>query len=101
MAQGSENLGASEGGYGISAGGDQSAAMHGGTQDDRYAAMREKMQARWSTACEDFERFKARAAGYSQNAAKATDDYARSHPWHVVGAAAGVGALLGWLLARR
>jgi len=34
-------------------------------------------------------------------ASKATDEYVRANPWAVVGAAAGVGFLLGLLIGRR
>lgn len=33
--------------------------------------------------------------------ARATDDYVHDHPWHAVGAAAGVGLLIGLLISRR
>lgn len=34
-------------------------------------------------------------------AARATDDYVHEHPWKAVGAAAGVGLILGLLIGRR
>jgi ElaB/YqjD/DUF883 family membrane-anchored ribosome-binding protein len=37
----------------------------------------------------------------SRYAAKATDDYVRENPWQSIGAAAGVGFLLGLLVSRR
>ncbi|MCX7138038.1 MAG: YqjD family protein [Proteobacteria bacterium] len=37
----------------------------------------------------------------SKQAARATDDYVRENPWQAVGAAAGVGLLIGLLIGRR
>jgi len=37
----------------------------------------------------------------TKEAARATDEYVHEHPWQAVGAAAGVGFLLGMLIARR
>lgn len=34
-------------------------------------------------------------------AARAADDYVRTHPWQAVGVAAGVGLVIGLLIARR
>jgi ElaB/YqjD/DUF883 family membrane-anchored ribosome-binding protein len=33
--------------------------------------------------------------------ARATDDYVHEHPWRAVGAAAGVGLIIGLLISRR
>lgn len=41
------------------------------------------------------------AAERGRQAAAATDDYVRSNPWPVIGAAAGIGVLIGILLSRR
>jgi ElaB/YqjD/DUF883 family membrane-anchored ribosome-binding protein len=37
----------------------------------------------------------------TKEAARATDEYVHEHPWQAVGAAAGIGFLLGMLIARR
>ncbi len=37
----------------------------------------------------------------AKQAAKATDDYAKGNPWTAVGIAAGVGILIGFLVAKR
>ena len=42
-----------------------------------------------------------RAVEQGKAAAKATDAYAHEHPWHIVGAAAAVGVVLGLLISRR
>lgn len=41
------------------------------------------------------------AAEQARRAAHAADDYAHDEPWRVAGAALAVGALIGFLLARR
>ena len=41
------------------------------------------------------------AAERGRQAAAATDDYVRANPWTVIGAAAGVGVLVGILVSRR
>jgi ElaB/YqjD/DUF883 family membrane-anchored ribosome-binding protein len=43
----------------------------------------------------------AAALRQSKAAARATDDYVHDHPWRAIGAAAGVGVLIGLLIARR
>ncbi len=37
----------------------------------------------------------------SRAAAKATDAYVHENPWNAIGAAAGIGLLIGWLAGRR
>jgi ElaB/YqjD/DUF883 family membrane-anchored ribosome-binding protein len=37
----------------------------------------------------------------SKAAAKATDEYVHTHPWQSIGAAAGVGLVIGLLIGRR
>jgi ElaB/YqjD/DUF883 family membrane-anchored ribosome-binding protein len=34
-------------------------------------------------------------------AARATDEYVRDHPWHAVGIAVGIGLIIGLLISRR
>ena len=41
------------------------------------------------------------AANQAKDAARAADRYAHDEPWRVAGAALAVGALVGFLLARR
>lgn len=43
----------------------------------------------------------AAVSEHGAEAARATDDYVRTHPWQAVGVAAGVGLLVGLLIARR
>ena len=38
---------------------------------------------------------------HSKQAARATDDYVRENPWQAVGAAAGIGLVIGLLIGRR
>lgn len=37
----------------------------------------------------------------TKEAAKATDEYVHENPWKAIGAAAGLGLLIGWLMGRR
>lgn len=37
----------------------------------------------------------------TKEAAKATDVYVHENPWQAIGAAAGIGLLIGWLMGRR
>jgi ElaB/YqjD/DUF883 family membrane-anchored ribosome-binding protein len=37
----------------------------------------------------------------TREAAKATDVYVHENPWQAIGAAAGIGLLIGWLMGRR
>lgn len=67
----------------------------------RYRAAREKLREQWAGAKEDLDIMKQRALDYSHSAAKVTNTFAHDHPWTTAGAAAGVGALIGWLVSRR
>lgn len=72
-----------------------------GETSDSAAEMRSRIQASLARArhsladMQDAALAKARAAGH------AADDYVHDHPWTSIGAAAGVGLLLGMLIARR
>ena len=83
--------------------------------DDAEALLRatstqtgEKIQAVRARAEESLRQAKARLSSIEDEAlrrarevADATDEYVRENPWQSVGIAAGVGLLLGLLLARR
>lgn len=68
--------------------------------EERYAAAREKIRDRWMAAKADMDNLRHSAMDYSQSAAKTVDTFARDRPWTTAGIAAGVGLLLGWLIAR-
>jgi len=71
------------------------------TAGEKVVAAREKVQ-------ESLQRAKVKLAEVEdviidsgKQAARATDEYVRDNPWQSVGIAAGVGLLVGLLLARR
>jgi ElaB/YqjD/DUF883 family membrane-anchored ribosome-binding protein len=60
-----------------------------------------KVEAARERVAEALERTKDTLAARARTGAKATDSVIREHPYHAAGLALGVGALLGFLLARR
>ncbi len=72
-----------------------------GQAGEKVAVARERIQESLATA-------KARLAGAQEEllertkqAAHATDEYVHENPWRAVGIAAGVGVIIGMLIARR
>ena|SRR6185503_9092525 len=68
----------------------------------------EKIEEARARTEESLRRVKARLGGVEDEALKRAralageaDDYVRSNPWQVIGAAAGIGLLLGLLISRR
>jgi ElaB/YqjD/DUF883 family membrane-anchored ribosome-binding protein len=61
---------------------------------EKIAATRARVQAALADARET-------VVLQSRETAQATDQYVRQDPWAAMGVAAGVGALVGWLLGRR
>jgi ElaB/YqjD/DUF883 family membrane-anchored ribosome-binding protein len=68
----------------------------------------EKMESLRARATESLHKAKQRLAAAEQQAmrevrevATATDDYVHKNPWQAVGAAVGIGLLLGLLIGRR
>ena len=72
-------------------------ASHAG---DRVSTVRQKVQ-------DSLQRAKAELADVDvlleqgKEAARATDEYVRAHPWQSVGIAAGIGVIIGLLISRR
>tara|TARA_R110002050_G_scaffold58433_2_gene131244 strand:- start:89 stop:271 length:183 start_codon:yes stop_codon:yes gene_type:complete len=48
-----------------------------------------------------YERVRVRVADTANEKVHQADDYVRTHPYHAVGIAAGIGALVGLLVCRR
>jgi ElaB/YqjD/DUF883 family membrane-anchored ribosome-binding protein len=65
------------------------------------AELRTRMKARLSQAKESLSQLQANAVARAKAAGAATDDYVHDHPWKAVGAAAGVGLIIGLLISRR
>ncbi|WP_171013671.1 DUF883 family protein [Chitinivorax sp. B] len=68
---------------------------------EQAAALREKVLANLRSAKTKLLETERLVAAKTKAAAKATDEYVHDHPWQAVGVAAGVGFLLGLLVARR
>ena len=67
----------------------------------RIAAARTKVEESLKVANARIAEAQEAALARTKIAAKATDDYVRAKPWNAVGIAAGVGFVLGVLIARR
>lgn len=61
----------------------------------------ERLHDHWSATVRDVRQIGHQSVEYSRSALHAADEYVRNNPWKAVGAAAGAGALVSWLLARR
>ena len=68
-----------------------------GVAGDKVREARERLAAGMDSAKEIAGRVRDKAVDY----AKATDQAVREHPYHALGIALGVGALLGLLVSRR
>ncbi len=63
--------------------------------------MRAKVQAQIDTARQTLAELQATVSDGAKVAMSTTDEYVRANPWRAVGISAGIGALLGFLIARR
>ncbi len=63
--------------------------------------MRAKVQAQLDSARQTLNELQQTMQDSAKVAMNTTDEYVRANPWRAVGIAAGVGALLGFLIARR
>lgn len=68
---------------------------------DKAAELREKVTEHLKRAKFRLQEEQEKMVTRTKEVAGATDDYVHDHPWHAVGVAAGVGLLLGLLIARR
>jgi ElaB/YqjD/DUF883 family membrane-anchored ribosome-binding protein len=65
------------------------------------AALRERVTLRLAKAKDSLQELQHTAIEKAKAAGHKADDYVHDHPWQSVGLAAGVGLLLGMLIARR
>ncbi len=72
-----------------------------GQAGDKAAELRTRLQEHLVTAKEKLADAQAAAAEKTKAAARATDDYVHDNPWRAVGAAAGIGLVIGLLIGRR
>ena len=68
---------------------------------EKVSAARERIQASLATAKVKLNDAERALLDKTKEAAKATDEYVRDNPWQAVGAAAGIGFVLGILIGRR
>ena len=65
------------------------------------SALRERVEARIRDARDSISRLQDAAIEKARAAGHAADDWVHEKPWYAIGAAAGVGLLLGLLIGRR
>ena len=73
----------------------------GGPAGDQADELRDRLQARVRQAQRTLSDLEGDVLEQARAAAKVADDYVRDHRWVAVGAAAGVGLLVGLLLQHR
>ena len=71
------------------------------TGSDQFNAARDKFEAQLRHARAELDELQDKAAYNAKRAARATDEAVHEHPYAAMGIAAGVGLLLGMLIARR
>lgn len=72
-----------------------------GEAGDKAAEMRRRMQDRMEQAKSELARLQDAAVTRAKDAGRAADNYVHDSPWTAIGMAAGVGVVLGMLIARR
>lgn len=75
----------------------------GGTDElgDDLAAARERLSTRIDQAKASLQELQESVVEKGKAAGRVADDYVHDNPWKAIGAAAGVGLLLGLLIGRR
>ncbi|MDP1690816.1 MAG: DUF883 domain-containing protein [Burkholderiaceae bacterium] len=71
------------------------------TGTDQFKAAREKFELQLQHAKDELRRLEASAIDNAKRAARATDHAVHEHPYAAMGIAAGMGLLVGMLVARR
>ena len=66
-----------------------------------YGEARERLEESLKVARQELDRLEGAMVDGARRAGRATDGYVRSHPWESIGVGAGIGLLLGLLIARR
>jgi ElaB/YqjD/DUF883 family membrane-anchored ribosome-binding protein len=66
-----------------------------------FDAAREKFAEKLTSAKTSLAEAEKHAVDRAKQAATATDDYVKGNPWTAVGIAAGIGILLGFIVAKR
>lgn len=68
---------------------------------DELSKARDKLSERVSTAKDSLQAMSSDVVSRARDTAKATDEYVHEQPWKSMGVSAGIGFLLGMLVARR
>lgn len=63
--------------------------------------LRERMTRRLRQASDRIGELQSAAVAHARAAGHAADDYVHDHPWRVIGAACGIGLIVGLLISRR
>ena len=71
------------------------------TGSEKMGEMRAKMQAQIDAARQTLTELQQGVQDGAKVAINTTDEYVRANPWRAVGISAGIGALIGFLIARR
>jgi ElaB/YqjD/DUF883 family membrane-anchored ribosome-binding protein len=71
------------------------------TGAEKMGEMRAKMQTQIDAARQTLVELQQSVQDGAKVAIDSTDEYVRSNPWRAVGISAGIGALVGFLIARR
>ena len=66
---------------------------------EKAGALRDSAEQKLAAAKDSLLRLQQTASEKTSAMARATDEYAHEHPWHVIGIAAGVAAVVGVTLA--
>lgn len=72
-----------------------------GQGGEKLAEVRAKAEASLKMVKARMADAQAAVMAKTRAAAKATDVYVHENPWNAIGAAAGIGLLIGWLMGRR
>jgi ElaB/YqjD/DUF883 family membrane-anchored ribosome-binding protein len=72
-----------------------------GATGERAEALRARASEALDLARQRLNDAQTAVANHTRAAARATDDFVHEHPWGAIGAAAGVGFLVGLLVSRR
>ncbi|RZU02984.1 DUF883 family protein [Rivibacter subsaxonicus] len=72
-----------------------------GSAGEGASELRQKVQTSLAQARRDLRHLEEAAIERARAAGRAADDYVHDNPWKAIGAAAGVGLIIGLLISRR
>jgi hypothetical protein len=68
---------------------------------DKATGVRARIEARLAEASSDLKHLQEAAVTRAKAVGDATDEFVQEHPWQSIGIAAGIGLLVGLMIARR